>query len=208
MKDNISPEEKLLRLIRGPKKSKPVSSISTSMAATYPAEPVKPPVGALPVDFFKKYVSSDFLNKGIFFIFCVSAFYLLLTLIAPLAGWDKAQLPKFKPQTPGEIEAILKPGLEPYEFYQKALSNRQIFTTPNISAEPAAKSASVEALVKDITLMGIMSGDSPQAILEDQKTHKTYYLNKGQYIGEFQVEDIQDGKVILNYKGQRSELYL
>ena len=63
-------------------------------------------------------------------------------------------------------------------------------------------------LVKQLNLVGIIAGENPQAVIEDKNTQKTYYLNKGQFLGEIQLEDILEGKIIINHKGQRFELYL
>lgn len=62
--------------------------------------------------------------------------------------------------------------------------------------------------IQDLSLMGIISGDNPQAAIQDKKTQKVYYVSKGESVADFLIEDIQDGKIILGYKGQRYELRL
>jgi type II secretory pathway component PulC len=61
-------------------------------------------------------------------------------------------------------------------------------------------------LMKEINLLGVISGANPQAVIEDKKSGKTYYVTEGQMIGDFQVEEIGYGKIILNYNGQKFEL--
>lgn len=63
-------------------------------------------------------------------------------------------------------------------------------------------------LIKNLSLVGIFSGPTPQAAVEDKQNVKTYYVTEGQYIQGIRIEDIQDTKVILKYKEQRFELYL
>ena len=77
----------------------------------------------------------------------------------------------------------------------------------NAGTSQPAIAANVD-LLKDITLVGIITGANPQAVIEDKKSLKNYYVTKGQFIGQMQVEDIQEGKIIINYKGQKYELYL
>ncbi len=62
--------------------------------------------------------------------------------------------------------------------------------------------------IQDLNLLGIVSGDNPQAIIEDKKSQKTYFLKKGDFLGDFELKDIQKGKVILDLSGQQFELSL
>lgn len=63
-----------------------------------------------------------------------------------------------------------------------------------------------ENLVKDLNLLGIVEGDRDQAIVEDKKANRTFFLYKGDGFGEFKVYEIKNGKVILDYKGDKIEL--
>ena len=61
-------------------------------------------------------------------------------------------------------------------------------------------------LVKHLNLLGIVTGEDNQAIIQDRSTQKTFFLYKGDSFGEFMVYDIKDSRVILEYKGQKIEL--
>lgn len=203
MRDNILPEEKLLRLIRGQKQQIPVDK--KSVTATSDSRPaIKYSIRALII----KYSSFKYLQKTIWVTFAASCIYLIISFIYPWVALKKIKLPEVTPEKINETTT--GPGIEvkPYEFYLEGLKNRQIFGS--VSTQETTKPASVVNvdLVKDINLVGIISGEPIQAVIEDKKTQKTYYVTKGQFIGEFQVEDIQEGKIILNYQGQRFELYL
>jgi hypothetical protein len=89
------------------------------------------------------------------------------------------------------------------------VERRNIFGTPARDAEdvPVPKVAGVDS-VRDIGLVAILSGDNPQAALEDKSSQKVYYVTPGQFIGDIQVEAIKEGKVLLNDKGTRYELFL
>jgi len=67
---------------------------------------------------------------------------------------------------------------------------------------------SEEELVKDLTLLGIITGDSNQAIIEDKETNKTIFLYKGDSFKEFTVYDIGESCIVLDYKGKKIELNL
>lgn len=186
MKENILPEEKLLRLIRKEKKAS-LPQVSSRARFKFPSLKAK---------------------QIIIAAFIASSLYLILSLVYPLLVVKKNILPEVKP------EAVIKPEAEtieepkPYDFYLKGIKEREIFGSSQIAVVTKPASTINTDLVKDISLVGIVSGEPPQAIIEDKKTQKTYYLTKGQFMGEMQVEDIQEGKIILNYRGERFELYL
>jgi len=204
MRDDIAPEEKLLRLIKGQKK--PEVGLTKESGAVI--TDLKPTAKPFIKSSFQKY--AYFLNaRRIILIAFVAAFsYLAISLIYPWVTPREIKLPQIPPKK--IIEPKVEHGQEPrpYEFYLEGIRSRQIFSSASTQeTERPASGVNVD-LMKDISLVGILSGENPQAVIEDIKTHKTYYATKGQFIGEFQVEDIQEGKIILNYKGQRFELYM
>lgn len=198
MRDNITPEEKLLRLIR--KEKKPASSVRESKPQTTVKQHIYPSI--------QKYLSFTYLRKAIMAVFIISCMYLAASLLYPLVGLKKIKLPEITSEKLTEQKAETAQEIKPYEFYLQGVKNRQIFgTVAGQETEKQIASVNVD-LIKEINLVGIISGENPQAIIEDKKIQKTYYVTKGQYIGEFQVEDIKEGKVILSFRGQRFELYL
>jgi cell division protein FtsL len=61
-------------------------------------------------------------------------------------------------------------------------------------------------IAKDLTLLGIIEGEVNQAIIEDKEAKKTFFLYKGDTLGEFKIYDIKEGSVTLDYKGEKIEL--
>ncbi len=66
--------------------------------------------------------------------------------------------------------------------------------------------ASKEELVKDLTVLGIITGDNDQVIIEDKAAGKTNFLYKDDSFGDFKINEIKDNGVILDYKGEKIEL--
>lgn len=99
----------------------------------------------------------------------------------------------------------------PFSHYAEIISKRNLFKVP---AESQAQDKNMPIkigpyeLLKSYSLAGVVSGENPQAIIEDTASKKTYFLNKGQYLGDFKIDDIKEGKVILELRGQRFELSL
>jgi len=216
MKDNISPEEKLLKLIKGEQKSTspnlPKQDIVIEKKTTPDIPKIKPNIknSILSLYSFARthLTTTAYIQKIMVGLLAVAVIYLIATFLYSWFGLSKIRLPDIASQKVEEPQFPLKKEPKPYEFYLQGIQQHQIFASSSAS-ETASVAAMAEAnSVKDINLVGIISGENPQAIIEDKKSQKTYYLNKGQSIGEFQIEDIQEGKIILNYRGQRYELYM
>lgn len=204
MKENISPEEKLLRLIRGEKKS-PLAPLPAASGAV--AAKKKTPLRFKAPAFIRSFFADLTPRKAMLVILFLGCVYLLSSIIYPFVALRKIKPPEFASRKTAVTDIGEKSKQKPLEEYLQSVSGRQIFGAAASSAANPASGASAD-LVKDINLVGIIAGDNPQAIIEDKKAQKTYYLNKGQLIGEMQLEDIQEGKIILNFNGQRFELHL
>lgn len=90
---------------------------------------------------------------------------------------------------------------------------RQIFIAPVVAVKAAVKddrpSLAVSSLSARLSLLGIVSGESPQAIIEDSQTKKTHFVSEGQHVAEgARVKEIADSSVILEVADETIELTL
>lgn len=221
-----SPEEKLLRLIRGEKKpkdrllppsekEKPVSRKEDQRpAAPAPkrsiAAPAQQPKGGR--DYIK------FVNIALIAVLVVIAGVLLADSInfklrQPAYVTEVApEIPPHKVPSQREPERASEP--QPPSNISgdsDALISRDLFRPP--LAAPTNNSATNVSQVpyeklKDLSLKGIIAGDKPQAIIEDEKNKKSYFLYKGESVNDIKVEDIQPDRVILRVNGELLELTL
>jgi len=92
--------------------------------------------------------------------------------------------------------------LKEIPYYLEKIGNRDIFKmgpkelTPDINEVISSKAAEATANLK---LVGIAWSDDPDAIIEDTKQMRTFFVKKGQMIGEIKVESISKDKVVLRY---------
>jgi len=101
--------------------------------------------------------------------------------------------------------------IEPLDYYEKEISGRNIFKqglgeynfAKSIPTEPVFKE-----LLKDLCILGIVSGVNKQVIIEDAKSGKTYFLFTGDYVGEIEVKAIYPDRVELEFKGEKISLFL
>ena len=158
-------------------------------------------------------VSPEFLTaaqKVLKLILLGLAACLILTFIFPLF-WERklANLAvsgsgseEFLPQKPEGIE----PQATDYAVYLKDIGSKQLFETNFAEGELQAES---EINLSDkFSLVGIISSDNPQAVIEDKQAQKTYYLREGESFSGIKVEQINEGKVRINYHGRQAELFL
>jgi len=212
LKDNISPEEKLLKLIRADNKAKSSGAGDSGNFSEKKIEPAQSDLKRAKMNFIqvfsRKYFTHDLRKKLIYSSVFISMFYLIAVFIYPLVGLNKIDLTAGSVTERPETSPLAKKESQPYEFYLNSIQAHPLFG--NLSGQqgegiPSAIATQASS-INDINLVGVIMGDNPQAIIEDKKAQKTYYLIKGQFIGDFQVEEIISGKVILNYHGQKFEL--
>ncbi len=204
-KDNIPPEERLLRLIRGQDKA----AGAKDAQAPLPPQDIKPQLKSQRRNPFIRLSLKFSLKKVLLLAFVLSAIYLSAVFFLPLFYSDRIDLSPAQP----EKNIALQPGearqnRQPLEHYLKAVHGRDIFVNQSAQTNKGVPGVLAADLIKDMSLVGIISGADPQAIIEDKKLQKTYYLRRGQSIGDLQIEDIQEGKIIIGHNGQKYELYL
>jgi type II secretory pathway component PulC len=142
----------------------------------------------------------DFRLSNRFLGVCLLAAVLLLVVIV-LTGRNLSSarvLPDPSPLPPlisGEVpqEAVLS------EAYQELVSARDIF-------QPFSSTASSASAARGLVLSGIYMGKHPQAIIEDQRADKVYFLMEGDELAGYTVIRISADKVILRRGTQELEL--
>ena len=215
--DNTIPEEKLLNLIRRSNKKgakhKPPDAYGAFKQIKSP-EPITPVKGesvsgqgGLLFSGIKS-LNFVFINKLILFV--ALAVFLFLLFDALYRSPRFSDLEKISGPQAGIVSAKSEEA-KPFSYYQQEISRRQLFSPAQeglgvkkvIPAGPAFKE-----LIKELKLLGIVSGESSRAVIEDEKLRKTYFLYAGDYIGEIRVEEILSDRVVLELNEERINLFL
>ena len=191
------PEEKLLRLIRG---KTPHAAMSGGPSA---------PASA----------AAEWMGRARRLHWAQAA-TILLGIVLVLEGvWVVAQIVRPLPEvslpvTPAP-DVPAPPSATPPEVDMPSIvasAPRPLFSAAaSAGAAPSrqALSGSARLLATRLTLTGIVSGDPPQAIIEDAQTQKTYFVTVGQPLAEGAVlDEVLDNRVILDFQGERIELTL
>ena len=99
--------------------------------------------------------------------------------------------------------------VRPFLHYLEMVQRRNIFSPVmlKIKEDPEVKTKKiVDALIENLKLVGISWSREPQAMIEDKKARKTYFLKPGDTITKLKIEAVLKDKVILSYKGEKVEL--
>lgn len=97
-------------------------------------------------------------------------------------------------------------------YYLEKAAERDIFKMG--IKEPVAEQAEVAtgpssraiAATENLRLVGISWSSNPDAMIEDKKALKTFFVKKGDMINKVKVEAIFKDKVILSFEAERVEL--
>ncbi|MDO8535932.1 MAG: hypothetical protein Q7S30_02860 [Candidatus Omnitrophota bacterium] len=224
MHKDISPEEKLLSIIKG----KPnIPENGQPKPETKDASPLPSAAWGKIDDFVSAILKNDLFknsvldarylkvfNKYAVIVITLITAYLFLDiiLVSPSRKAEKllaaasASAPIVAP-----IEKTMPIETKSYSYYSNRMSGKSMFGAGSYmqtESQAPGSDASAETSGGDLGLVGIIPGDTRQAIVEDKKNQKTYYLIKGQSINGITVEDISEDKVILEYREKKMTLFL
>jgi len=98
--------------------------------------------------------------------------------------------------------------LEPVSNYITASKKRDIFNPLPVTLPEKLKEnpSLLIDLIKDLRLVGIYWSEDPEAMIENAKEKKTYFLKIGQIIKGVKIKAILKDRVILEYNNEETEL--
>ena len=229
---NIPPEEKLLRLIRGSgaaaNPSQAALPEAQAPAANEPAAPRSSRLWRQGTSWWRRIRVGDpeqsitwLIAMEIFLgaVVVVEATIMLLLWVQPLP--DSSALPSAS-QTPDlaasaqRAESSATGEAPPPLPSLVTAASRPLFRSLDPTRAPDASRSSstpmseqLSALANRLSVIGIIAGDPPQAIIEDAQTKKTYFVSVGQTVVEgLVVESIEEHRVVFSLNGQTMQLSL
>ncbi|MBM3253958.1 MAG: hypothetical protein FJZ16_06885, partial [Candidatus Omnitrophica bacterium] len=150
MKSNTSPEEKLLRLIKGQKRQDAIGMDNKSPLKVANSQPkIKHSVYSLT----QRYLSFLGIRRIVSFALVVSCIYLAISFIYPFVGLNKIKLPQITlKENTNELKMEPAFDMKPYESYLQEIRKRQIFSSVPIQEMEKPVSGVNLDLIKDISL--------------------------------------------------------
>ncbi len=203
-KDKITPEEKLLRIIENPASEGKRQRFFESYKKKAPdlkvliAEVKK---FRLNKETFKK-LNLHIANRIVVGVCACFTLFLIFSFISDNIHY-KRSLEKLSSEASVEgVSSEVYPAIDVTEAeLAKELRQRNMFSFLPPKAE-AAVITEVPTVITNFKLVGILWSDNPQAMIEDKKDQKTYFLKSGEKIKEIMIKEIFRNKVVLS-NGER-----
>jgi len=169
---------------------------------------------------FRRILSGDFsldirgINRFLTVVSLAMFFLLIFHFVNSIVGIEEQVEASFKVDEKThefkfqEVSALKKPS-----YYLEKARKRDIFAMtkemPRIERGPEKTVPAIKEVAKKtegFKLVGISWSDEPDAMIEDSKSKKTFFVKIGDLINDVKVESISKDKVILSYEGEEVEL--
>ena len=211
MDSNVSPEERLLRLIRGRTKKDPDKK---NLVATPVFQKTKVrlsylnPLKKLLKSKFKNILDFRYLNIFLVLLLIIFFAYSAFNIVKPVRERLNNISETVTSDKEGQEIKINQP--KDYGYYYRQFSKRDIFNAPSIAddANVSTTGVNLKEALKNFRLVGIILDKQPQAVIEDKTTNTTYFLGKGESLNNLKVKEILESKVIIVYGSEEIELEL
>ncbi len=198
-----SPEEKLLRLIRG--KGYASAAAPQGPAATQPTRVSGGKHWRVALELPAHWLAAINISLG-----CLLGIELMALAVIAIQPAPLITVPL--PPALGSSEQTAPQAAEPMPSLASAVA-QPLFQAVGVSGSArrtgVAPSTQARALAERFSVIGVVAGDPSQAILEDGQTKKTYFVTQGQGLIEgLVVDEIREHRVVLDLNGEKIELSL
>ncbi len=220
MVKDLPPEERLLRLIKGthkkdePSEKKPQKSNVETQKET-PQEKPELKKAPAPISIGVKEKRLDPFKITIILLiglFAIGILYFSYEFFGqrrqpPIIDIEKLISSETKPAEEKPMEEK-KPITKEEEEMPPEI--RELFGAPVTRETPPLikEGPSISELARDLVLVGVITGDNPQAIIQDKRTRQSFYVYEGESVLEFKIKRIEKATVILEYNGETLKLSL
>ena len=97
--------------------------------------------------------------------------------------------------------------LEPLSNYEGQFSTHALFYKPKTQAVTEAPAA-FDELLRPYLLTGIIQGAEPEALIRNNITKQTYFVQAGEQFDQFKMVEIKQHSAVVEYQGNQRELRL
>ncbi|MCX5665629.1 MAG: hypothetical protein NT036_01070 [Candidatus Omnitrophica bacterium] len=205
-KDDMTPEERLLKIIENPNTEKRKESLAAKVRSFDPGS-VKEWFSGIRMD---KDILKKINLKAINKIIAVICALVTLIWIFDFGSGGISLAKRFKRISSGESLVLPDEGKRPkidvaIDEAMTQARKRNVFTFVP-TKEEAASAVSVGPTLSNFKLVGILWSDNPQAMIENSQEQRTYFVSKGDKIGDLDVRSVLRDKVMLGKDDQEWEL--
>jgi len=152
-----------------------------------------------------------FIRRILFILIILSTLYVIPTTFSEKYRFPRQIIPQI-PLSSGMSAHELKQKESDYVQFVKELETRKVFTAPVRTQKKVTDSSreKLNKIIEKLRLVGIIAGETKQAIVEDTQKGVSFYLKEGELFSEDSVtlDKIGADSIILECYGETFELYL
>lgn len=218
--ESLTPEKQLLKLIEEPKLTEKLSPVALKHFGlrffSFSALKAR-------LSFLRKKIKEDFKTRKIYrlnikiinnllgFVVFFTSVYFIGNLFGSMRYLKKiSEFELKKTDTKLQIDSQLGPPLKIVLQDLEKVRQRNIFKIGSLKTKEdlvvKMPSPKIVEATQHLKLVGISWSSDPDAMIEDTKANKTFFLKRGQMLGEIKVQAIFKDRVILSYEGEEIEL--
>jgi len=215
---SLSPEKQLLKLIEDPKAqgSAQAAAIKHLGLRLLSFSALKARLSFLKNKLKQSFKTGKFyyfnvktINIFLALVTSILTLYFITNLIISLVNLKKNLNLEFKiAKSQHSIDSKVVSALKVASYYLEKIRARDIFKIGSKKKEEEIKvpSSKIIDATQNLKLVGISWSGDPDAMIEDTKALRTFFVKRGQMIGEVKVQAIFKDRVVLSYEGEELEL--
>jgi hypothetical protein len=151
------------------------------------------------------------LNRGLMVIIGVIIIYFIRSTAVSWTELKHEAAKQYAIASVTKAESGLKEiaAMKGVSYYIGKLSGRDIFRRqpkPDEALNEPVFSTKMADMTANLKLVGISMSDDPDAMVEDTKLEKTFFVKAGSMIGDLRVDEITKDKIVLKYNKELFEL--
>jgi hypothetical protein len=217
---SLIPEKQLLNLIESPKIKD--AAIRSGIVTHHGMGLFSPGAWRGRISFFRDYLKKvlgggfqqpdlKVVNRVLAVIIVISVFYLVNTSCFSIIRLKKMPSLKSAKQESAKHAGFKEAALQqPVVYYVDKVRQRDIFkigAKKTVAGKsPAVAASAITEAMEHLKLVGISWSSDPDAMIEDTKALRTFFVKRGHMIGQVRIEAIFKDKIILSCEGKEAEL--
>lgn len=136
----------------------------------------------------------------------LTAIALLFAVISLITFPFKLNLGHYRPDSSLNPELGSFGSLKTSEMLAADFSTHSLFYLPR--KEMAASGPGLDEVLRSFHLVGIIQGETPEALIKNDTNQQTYFARSGEKFDRFHVAEILNNSIKVEFEGQNKEMFL
>ena len=161
---------------------------------------------------FNRLLNLTNLRRVLFLLIVVSFVYVLYSLAFVEDNYSLTKLVSYPAGSARQVVGDKQSQEKDYSAFLKDVAGKKIFAPVKIKKAKTKKTvdrSKLKKVIESLRVAGIIGTGGKKVIIEDKRKNTTFHLRQGEtFLGDIRVEKISNDSVVLDYQGEKFELYL